>query len=158
MKNILFIALIFFSCKNNKEVENENLKKELIDLPVQIKIIDENNLVGFACYYSGRRSEPVEKITEILERKNYNELKKKISSEKPAEKYLATFACIKLLKNEIIELDQNELNQIEENKKSDLKIDFCGGCTNNENYKISELFSEKIEFTTAVENWFNQIK
>lgn len=161
MKNIfifLFIILIFFSCKNNKKIDKENLERELIKLPPPQKIIDENSLVGFACYYAGRRSEPVESITEILERKNYDELKKKISSNKPAEKYLATFACIRLSENKIIKLNNNELSQIDENKKSDLKIYFCGGCTKKENYKLSQLFSEKIEFITEVEDWFKQIK
>lgn len=161
MKNIfiiLFIILISFSCKNNKKIDKENLEKELVKLPPPQKIIDENSLVGFACYYAGRRSEPVENITEILERKNYDELKKKISSNKPAEKYLATFACIRLSENKIIKLNNNELSQIDENKKSDLKIYFCGGCTEKENYKLSQLFSEKIEFITEVEDWFNQIK
>ncbi len=115
-------------------------------------------MVGFACYNEGRPSEPVENIREILERKNYDVLKKKISSNKPAEKYLATYACIKLLQNKIIILGINELNQINENKKSNLRIYFCGGCTRKENFKLSQLFSEKIEFIKDVEDWYNQIK
>ncbi len=115
-------------------------------------------MVGFACGYSGKSSETVDNITELLEHKKYAELKKKIVSNKPAEKYLATFSCIKLLGKGRIELDGKDLHQIEVNKKSSLKIYFCGGCTENENYKMSQLFSKKIEFTLEVENWFNQIK
>lgn len=149
--------MINCSCKNYKEINTENLESELL-IPPPPKIIDENSLVGFACYFEGRRSEPVENITKILERKNYVELKKKISSNKPAEKYLASFACIKLSEKKIITLNSIELSQIEENKKSDLEIYFCSGCTEKENYKLSQLFTEKIEFTKEVEDWFNQIK
>ncbi|MDG2431740.1 hypothetical protein [Flavobacterium sp.] len=161
MRNIfivLLLLLINFSCKNNSEFEKENLEKELIKLPPPPKKIDENSLVGFACYYSGRKSKPVENITEIIEKKKFEELKKKIISNKPAEKYLATFACIKLLEKGIIKLNNDELNQIDENKRSDVEIYFCGGCTEAENYKLSKLLSEKTEFTSEVENWFNRVK
>jgi hypothetical protein len=161
MKNIfiiLFVILISFSCKNNKNDDKKILENELIKLPPIQEIVDENSLVGFACYYSGRPSNPVKVITEILEEKKYNELKKKISSINPAEKYLATYSCIKLSKKGIIKLNSNELRQINNNKKSDLKIYFCGGCTEKESYKLSQLFSGKTEFILELENWFNQIK
>lgn len=161
MRNTFIILIIIFincSCKNNKEIDKNNLQPELIKLPPPPKIIDENSLVGFACYYSGRKSKPVENITEILEKKNFEKLKEKIVSNKPAEKYLATFACLKLLEKGIIQLNNNELNQIDKNKQSEEKIYFCGGCTVDENYKLSQLFTEKTEFTSAVENWFNKIK
>lgn len=161
MKNIyivLLLLLINFGCKNNNEFEKENLEKELIKLPPPPKKIDENSLVGFTCYYSGRKSKPVENITEIIENKKFEQLKKKIISNKPAEKYLATFACIKLLEKGIIKLNKDELNQIIENKLCDVEIYFCGGCTEAESYKLSKLLSEKTEFTSEVENWFNQIK
>ena len=155
---ILLIILINFSCKNNKEIDKENLEKELTELPPPPKKIDENSLVGFACYYSGRKSKPVENITELIEKKKFEELKKKIISNKPAEKFLATFACIKLLEKGIIKLNNNELIQINENKLSDVEIYSCGGCTEAENYKLSKLLSEKTEFISEVENWFNRIK
>jgi len=150
--------LISISCNKNKKIEKNEVKKELIKLPPPPKRIDKNSLVGFACGYSGESSETVNVITEILENKKYAELKNKIISNKPAEKYLATFSCIKLFEKGIIKLDENELNQIEKNKRSNLKIYFCGGCTYNENYKMSQLFSEETEFNLELENWFKQIK
>lgn len=155
---VLLIILIHCSCKNYKENNTENIEKETANLPPPSKNIDENSLVGFACYYSGRKSQPVKNITKILENKKYEELKKKIFSNKPAEKYLATLACIKLLEKDKIKLNNMELNQIDENKRSEVKIYFCGGCTKAENYKLSQLFSKKTEFTSEVENWYNQIK
>lgn len=158
MKNILFFILfIVIGCMNDNKNEKKDLENEITELPPPL-IVDKNSFVGFACGPSGESSEIVDSITEILKNKKYNELKKNLFSNKPAEKYLATFTCLKLLEKETIELDADELNQIAENKKSDLKISFCSGCTIRESYKMAQLFSGKTELGSDAEFWFNRMK
>ena len=157
---LIFLFFISFtiSCNHNKKKVVKILENEDIKPPPPPRIMDENSLVGFGCYYSGRKSKPVEIMTEILENKKYEELKIKLYSKKSAEKYLSTFACIELSKKNLIHLNEIQLEQIVLNKQSNLKVSFCGGCTESENYNLYELFSEKIDFINQVESWFKEIK
>jgi hypothetical protein len=158
MKTIFIIIFsIFISSCNKAEVKTIKSKttEEIKLPPPQIKI-DENSLVGFACYSSGRKSDPVKVVSNILENKKFEDLKKKLFSNKTAEKYLATYSTIKLYEKRVIQLSATELNQIKLNKLSDEKINFCGGCTERENYSLKELFSSKSSFENEVENWFNK--
>jgi hypothetical protein len=158
MKTIFIIIFsIFISSCNKAEVKTIKSKTtEEIKLPPPQIRIDENSLVGFACYSSGRKSDPVKVVSNILENKKFEDLKKKLFSNKTAEKYLATYSTIKLYEKRVIQLSATELNQIKLNKLSDEKINFCGGCTERENYSLKKLFSSKSSFENEVENWFNK--
>lgn len=161
MNNIFLILLIILSChscKNTDKVEKVAVATELVVPDFDTDNFDEKTLVGFGCSYDGQPSEAVQSITKILQARKYADLLKKISSDRPAEKYLATFACLKLLKKKKIELDCNQLAQMAANEKSDLLVYFCAGCTQNGKYKLSQLFSEKNGFTREVEDWFKRIK
>jgi len=159
MKQILFllIAFIAFSCQ--KQQEKNNVKVNIENLPPPPpKVIDEKTLIGFACYYAGSKSEPVKKISEILKSKNYTTLKVKLYDVSPAEKYLATIACEKLEAKKLIKLTEKELAQIKINKASEEKVALCGGCTNEEELTLKEMFtSEKNFLADSVEEWISEM-
>lgn len=157
MKQILLLLIIFivFSCQ--KQLENNNTKATIVKLPPR-KLINEKTLIGFACYYAGSKSKPVKKITEILKSKNYTTLKVKLHDESPAEKYLATIACEKLETRKLIKLTENEFAQIKINKASEEKVTLCGGCTNEEELSLKQMFTSKENFLAdSVEEWINEI-
>lgn len=157
MKQILLLLIIFivFSCQ--KQLENNNTKATIVKLPPR-KLINEKTLIGFACYYAGSKSKPVKKITEILKSKNYTTLKVKLYDESPAEKYLATIACEKLETRKLIKLTENEFAQIKINKASEEKVTLCGGCTNEEELSLKQMFTSKENFLAdSVEEWINEI-
>jgi hypothetical protein len=161
MKQILFLLIVFiaFSCQKQQEKNNANVNIENIPPPPPPrKVIDEKTLIGFACYYAGSKSKPVKKISEILKSKNYTTLKVKLCDVSPAEKYLATVACEKLEAKKIIKLTEKEFAQIKINKASEEKVTLCGGCTNEEELTLKEMFTSEENFLAdSVEEWINEM-
>ena len=157
-KQILFYLLIFviFGCKNEHK-EEVLQKNQVIKLPPRQIIIDKKNLIGFACFYSGKKSEPVEKFTEILLKKDYSNIIKNLKATNIADKYLATAICEKLLQKKLINLTEEELNQIEMNKNSSEKVNTCVGCTNKETMTLKELLLEKNYISEETEEWLNKM-
>lgn len=158
-KTLLLIFIItLFNCKKAEIIEKvEKPKKEYLKVPPKI-IIDYDNLIGFACYSSGNESDPVKKISEILKKKEFTIIKKKLLEKNIAEKYLATVSCEKLQQKNLIHLTNDELKQIKINKKSDEKVNTCSGCTNSETMTLNELFfSDSNYIREQTEEWLNEI-
>jgi hypothetical protein len=140
-----------FGCQKQEKIDTKIIT---IKLPKR----DKNNIIGFACFHAGTKSEPVKKISEILKNKNYTTLKAKLYDVNPAEKYLATVACEKLETKKLIKLTEQEFAQIKINKESDEKVTLCGGCTNEEELTLKEMFTSKENFLAdSVEKWINEM-
>jgi hypothetical protein len=140
-----------FGCQKQEKIDTKIIT---IKLPKR----DKNNIIGFACFYAGTKSEPVKKISEILKNKNYTTLKAKLYDVNPAEKYLATVACEKLETKKLIKLTEQEFAKIKINKGSDEKVTLCGGCTNEEELTLKEMFTSKENFLAdSVEEWINEM-
>jgi hypothetical protein len=157
MKQILFLFIFFlvFSCQ--KQQEKNTTEIITVKLPPR-KVIDEKTLIGFACYYAGSKSNSVKNVSEILKNKNYANLKLKLYDVNPAEKYLATVACEKLETKKLIKLTEQEFAQIKINKESDEKVTLCGGCTNEEELTLKEMFTSKeIFLADSIEEWINEM-
>lgn len=155
-KYILLFAIIsiFLNC-NKKEIKNIETQKENLELPAPPppREIDKNNLIGFACYYSGRKSDPVKLFSELNVGKQYSIIRKKLQSTSSAEKYLATIVCEKLQQKKLIRLTQKELNLIEENKMSLEKMTICSGCTRQEEFTIKEMLTDNNFLSETIERW-----
>ena len=158
MKQILFLLIVFIAFSCQKQEEKNNAKVTIENPPPPPKVIDEKTLIGFACYYAGSKSKPVKKISEILKSKNYTTLKVKLYDVSPAEKYLATVACEKLETKKIIKLTEKEFAQIKINKASEEKVTLCGGCTNEEELTLKQMFTSKENFLAdSVKEWINEM-
>jgi hypothetical protein len=154
MKHILFLFIIFITFSCQKQQENNNTKVTT----VKLKVIDKRTLIGFACYMTGSKSNSVKNVSVILKDKNYTNLKLKLYDINPAEKYLSTVACEKLEKKDLIKLTEEEFAQIKINKASDEKVTICGGCTNEEELSLKEMFTSKENFLAeSVEEWINEM-
>lgn len=160
MKQILLLLITFitFSCK--KQQENRSAKEVMVQLhpPPPPKVIDKNTLIGFACYYAGSKSNSVKKVSEILKNKNYTNLKTKLYDVNPAEKYLATVACEKLEKKNLIKLTEEEFTQIKVKKSSKEKVTICSGCTKEEELTLKNMFYSEDNFlSNSTEEWLNEM-
>lgn len=158
MKQILFLLLIFiiFSCQKQKE--NNSTKETLVKLPPLERVIDKRTLIGFACYNFGSKSNSVKKISEILKNKNYANLKTKLFGVNPAEKYLATVACEKLEKKNLIKLTEKEFTQLKVNKSSEEKVTICSGCTNEKELTLKNMFYSEDNFlSNSTKEWINEM-
>lgn len=76
MKTFLTIALTFFIPLSTIAQDNVDLKE----------------MVGFSCYYEGRSTKTVVKVTKLLRAKNYKGISKLLTSGNIGEKYLAVIS------------------------------------------------------------------
>ncbi|WP_140485445.1 hypothetical protein [Flavobacterium sp. GSA192] len=160
MKQALLLLIIFIVLSCKKQLENSNGKEVIVQLdpPPPPKVIDKNTLIGFACYYAGSKSNSVKKISDILKNKNFTNLKAKLYDVNPAEKYLATVACEKLGKKNLIKLTIKESDQIKVNKSSKEKVTICSGCTNEEELTLNDMFYSEDNFLSkSTEKWLNEM-
>ncbi|MCL9804425.1 hypothetical protein NAT51_02755 [Flavobacterium amniphilum] len=151
---ILFALVIFpfLNCKEKsipKTIEKQSI--ELVSLPPEEKI-DENRLIGFGCYFSGRKSEPVKVMGKLLTKKDYIGIRAKLSAKSTAERYLATAVCTTLEAKKVISLTPSEQTRIKQNMMSPDKVVFCSGCTFEEEFTMKELLA-----SGHLNNWLKEM-
>ncbi len=144
-KKLVYVLLmsLIVSCQTNSKKEEVDMNN--FDLPIQKKH-NENNIVGFACYEDGSTSKPVEIFSTILANKDYKKVKNKLEKTWPAEKFLATVICEKLVEKKLIILSESELHLIKKNKISKEEVETCSGCTNNDEVTLKDLFSNNKKY------------
>lgn len=100
-------------------------------------------MVGFGCYFEGRPSESVIKVTKMLQNKKYQAIAVLLNSKNQAEKYLAVISIERLAKLEKYEPNESERLLIANAKKSNELVSVCSGCTYFEEVPLSVLLSEQ---------------
>ena len=113
--------------------------------------------IGYACGYSMEPTESVQKVENLLYKKEYDNLAKLFENGNPAEKYLAAVSLEYLQKNSIRKVKIEEQLQIEKTKASVEFISFCSGCTESYYRVTFELF-EGDQFNEAIKWLDNQFK
>ena len=113
MRALLTIMLTFFLSLSTIAQDNVNLKE----------------MVGFGCYYDGKSTKTVVKVTKLLKTKNYKGISKMLTSGNNGEKYLAVISLQRLADNGQYNLSDNEKDLIAKAKLSDDIISVCSGCT-----------------------------
>jgi hypothetical protein len=116
--------------------------------------VDQNEMVGFACYFAGQPSKTVEKVTKKLNTEKYNSIAKLLTSDNNAERYMAVISLEKLAELNKYKLNETEKNLISEIKKSDELVSICSGCTYFEKVSLKELLTEKKKL--FAKNWLNR--
>jgi len=100
-------------------------------------------MVGFGCYFEGRPSESVIKVTKMLQNKKYQAIAVLLNSKNQAEKYLAVISIERLAKLEKYEPNESGRLLIANAKKSNELVSVCSGCTYFEEVPLSVLLSEQ---------------
>jgi hypothetical protein len=104
--------------------------------------IDAKKMVGFACYYGGQPTEPVMKVTELLEKKHYKDVASFLNSGNPAKVYLAVISIEKLVELGEYQLSVEEKILISRAKNSGKRVFVCGGCTYFDKITLKQMLSE----------------
>jgi hypothetical protein len=106
--------------------------------------LDENKMVGFACFFEGRETKLVSRFAKNLKRKQYDSIKKMLTSENNAERLMAVL-CLERL-NEVgrVTLHADEKLLIEKIKTSSDLVDVCSGCVPNPSIPLSSVFHSNI--------------
>ncbi len=115
--------------------------------------IDEDEMVGFACYYSGSSSKVVAKIERKVKRKGYKSIARLLDSENNAERYMAVIVLERLSSLNKYQLTETEKQLIVEIKGSEELVSVCSGCMYFAKLELRELFSGNIYMHP--ESWLN---
>jgi hypothetical protein len=126
MKIFLTIALTFFISVLTIAQDNVDLKE----------------MVGFGCYYEGRSTKTVVKVTKLLKAKNYKGISKLLTSRNSGEKYLAVISLQRLADNGQYKLSDIEKDIISKAKLSDDMVSVCSGCTYFDKVPMKTILAE----------------
>jgi hypothetical protein len=102
--------------------------------------LDENKMVGFACFYEGRETKVVSKFKRMLKLHRYRSMKLKLQSENAAERFMAVL-CLERL-NAIGRLNVSEEEQALMGKIriSTEPVSVCSGCFPNPGVELRRAF------------------
>ena len=154
---ILITISVSLSCQEQEKIKEVQTKRA--DISIQSKSVkSDDNLIGFACFEDGRKSQSVELFSELLTKKDYTGIRNRLVNKNPAEKYLASIVCLKLQEKKMIELTTEEKKQIKSNKRSFDLVTICSGCTDWEERTILELFQPNHTFLKEeIEVWLKEM-
>lgn len=154
---ILIVISVSLSCQEQKK--SKEVQTNSADISIQSQSVKpDDNLIGFACFEDGRKSQSVELFSELLTKKDYTGIRNRLVNENPAEKYLASIVCLKLQEKKMIELTTGEQKQIKSNKRSFDLVSICSGCTDREERTMLELFKPNQSFIhDEIEAWLKEM-
>ena len=115
------------------------------DVPPPPNSTELEQVIGYACYFSGTPTEIVVKFHKLIVKKRYKKIKAYLYSKKPAEKCLAALSCMMLGEKNYITLTSKEKTEIQKITNSKEQISFCSGCTVGFPTTIKEFFEQKNE-------------
>jgi hypothetical protein len=126
MRILLIIILTCFISTATKAQDNVNQKE----------------MVGFGCYFEGRYTKTVVKVTKLLETKKYKEISKLLASRNKGEKYLAVISLQKLADIGQYNLNEMEKNLIAKARLLDDLVSVCSGCTYFDKVAMKTMLTE----------------
>jgi hypothetical protein len=127
MRASLIITLTFFLSFTTRAQGNVDLKE----------------IVGFGCYYDGKSTRTVIKVTKLLQIKRYEHISKLLTSKNKGEKYLAVISLQRLADIGHYQLSDIEKSLISQAKLSDDLVSVCSGCTYFEKVPMKNILAEK---------------
>lgn len=130
MKLLLLISFFCILFINNGFSQNE---------------IDFEKTIGFGCSYSGESSPPVNKVSTLLNNRDYQSIIKLLESKNPAEQYLAVLSIKYLERKGVIQIENAHQLIIQEIHNSKEILGVCSGCTMSSNVPLGEFLSEEYE-------------
>jgi hypothetical protein len=116
--------------------------------------VDVAKMVGFACYYEGKPSKPVAKVSKLLSTKRYRKLATLLQSKNPAEVYLAAISLERLETKGRYTLSKPERQLISSARSSDRLVSVCSGCTFFDQWPLKHMFAD--DRKSFAEQWLTR--
>jgi hypothetical protein len=101
-------------------------------------------------------TQPVLDIMDPFLNKDFNNIRRTLNSDLPADQFLAVFLLEHLEKKKQLELSATELEQIKKIKSSYELVPVCAGCTYWKEQPLNEIFQTKDKHVIyrSAEYWF----
>ena len=115
----------------------------------------DQNSVGFGCGYSGSASRPVSRVLHYFQNRNYKKIKEGLTSELPADRFLAVVLLEKLHARNELPLTQEEMRTMDTIRKSEIRVPVCSGCTYWNEEPMNQLLSPSHPIYVSAGYWFD---
>jgi hypothetical protein len=152
MKALIALILVSIVVSCAQEQKSDEPKTRKFSLPVINP--HHHDEIGFKCGEGGASTVLVRKFSKLIRKKNYKQIRAGLYSTKPSMCYLATFSCEKLAERGLIQLNKNERNQINENKKNTESVFVCSGCTDSGDFTVKQLLTDTSHFMKIEAGWW----
>ena len=114
--------------------------------------INYNNLVGFSCDFEGEASKSVQKVSKLINKKDYKTIIELLDSKINAEKFLAVVISEKLVAHHLFTLTKKDIEQISTIYESQGQLHACSGCT----YWKEETLKSMLEENNSLRKYANR--
>lgn len=142
------------------------MKKLVITLTILIMIsfsgngqsnVDFNEMIGFGCGFAGEQSKPVQKVSKLIDRENYNVIVQLLDSDNNAEKFLAVVVCEKLSELNKLFLTNEVKEKISIAYKSSDLVSVCSGCTYWDQLTLTKMLQNGNSMRISANFWLEHI-
>lgn len=99
-------------------------------------------MVGFGCYYEGKPTKTVTKVTSLLKHRKYEDVAMLLKSSNEGERYLAVISIQRLSDMGKYHLSDIDKQLIEKAKVSEDLVSVCSGCTYFDKVPMNKILSE----------------
>lgn len=120
--------------------------------------------LGFGCSVRGEMTKPVARASKLLLDGRFEEVRKLLYSDLPADQFLGVILAENLNKKKHLEISDQEMQRIDQIKNSNQMVPVCAGCTYWNEVPLHDLFvsenklGEQYWFDTYYKIYRNQKK
>jgi hypothetical protein len=113
----------------------------------------DNESLGFGCSVGGEMTRPVARASKLLLNGRFDDVKKLLYSDLPADQFLGVILVERLSKEKELKLNNDETKRIEQIKHSNEMVPVCSGCTYWDEVSLHDLLSSKDRL--GAQYWFD---
>jgi hypothetical protein len=103
--------------------------------------IDENKMVGFACFYEGRETKVVSRFSKLLFYRRYDKMKQMLTSKNTAEQFMAVLCLERLDSIGRVTITPEEQILFDNIRNSSELVAVCSGCFPNPGIPLKQAFT-----------------
>lgn len=117
--------------------------------------VDVKEMVGFGCYEDGSKSKPVQKVSRLIDKEEYDTIILLLDSKNNAEKFLAVVVCEKLSELNKVNLSKELKSKVTEIYKSNGIVSVCSGCIYWDKLTLKKILAKENNIRVSANYWLD---
>jgi len=115
--------------------------------------VNDNEMIGFNCYFSGDPSKTVQKVSQLIDKEKYKTIVKLLDSDNNAERFLAVVVCEKLTELKKLTMTPKLKEKIAEIYNSNEIVSVCSGSTYSGNLALKKVLEKENNIRILANFW-----
>jgi len=118
------------------------------------KNLNQEEMIGFACFFGGMPTDPVLKVIQKVFDKKYTAIAEMLQSKNTAERYMAVISLERLDTLNKYTLSESDKLHIKKIKQSSELVSVCAGCSYFDTVELKKMFTTEMEI--GARNWLDK--